>query len=171
MGTPGPPPTRLTAVPDKWVWPTRRPADLSVGPTDLVGDPHDLLKTFQKIPQMTSFATTSRLDAQDKISVDSDQSRSTGYGKMCNVDLGLLVVTDQESGNRPHPLANIRQTRRFPLYHHHLDQPSSNLHRQMDVGYYSPEARTSINSSCSLCSAHSCVTFEFLALDSSPPNN
>jgi hypothetical protein len=24
--------------------------------------------------------------------VDFDQSRSTGYGKMCNVDLGLLVV-------------------------------------------------------------------------------
>jgi hypothetical protein len=34
---------------------------------------------------------------------------------MCNVDLGLLVVTDQESGNRPHPLADIRRTRR-PLY-------------------------------------------------------
>jgi hypothetical protein len=31
---------------------------------------------------------------------------------MCNVDLGLLVVIDQESGNRPHPLANIRRTRR-----------------------------------------------------------
>jgi hypothetical protein len=31
---------------------------------------------------------------------------------MCNVDLGLLVVTDQESGNRPHPLANIRRMRR-----------------------------------------------------------
>jgi hypothetical protein len=31
---------------------------------------------------------------------------------MCNVDLGLMVVTDQESGNRPHPLANIRRTRR-----------------------------------------------------------
>jgi hypothetical protein len=44
MGTPGYPPTRLTAVPDKWVRPTRRPADLSVGPTDLVGSPHDLLK-------------------------------------------------------------------------------------------------------------------------------
>jgi hypothetical protein len=43
--------------------------------------------------------------------VDYDQSRSTGYGKMCNIDLGLLVVTDQESGKRPHPLANIRQTR------------------------------------------------------------
>jgi hypothetical protein len=28
----------------------RRPADLSVGLTDLVGSPHDLLKTFQKIP-------------------------------------------------------------------------------------------------------------------------
>jgi hypothetical protein len=53
MGTPGSPPTRLMAVRDKWVRPTRRPADLSVGPTDLVGGPHDLLKTFKKIPQMT----------------------------------------------------------------------------------------------------------------------
>jgi hypothetical protein len=53
MGTRGSPPTRLTAVPDKWVRPTRRPADLSVGLTDLVGSPHDLLKTFQKIPQTT----------------------------------------------------------------------------------------------------------------------
>jgi hypothetical protein len=53
MGTPRSPPTRLTAVPDKWVRPTRRPADLSVDPTDLVGGPHDLLKTFQKIPQTT----------------------------------------------------------------------------------------------------------------------
>jgi hypothetical protein len=49
-GTTGSPPTRLTAVPNKWVRPTRRPADLSVGKTDLVGSPHDLLKTFQKIP-------------------------------------------------------------------------------------------------------------------------
>jgi hypothetical protein len=53
MGTTGSPPTRLTTVPDKWVWPTRRPADLSVGLTDLVGDPRDLPKTFQKIPQTT----------------------------------------------------------------------------------------------------------------------
>jgi hypothetical protein len=115
MGTPGSPPTRLTVVPDKWVRPTRRPVDLSVGPTDLLGDPDDLLKTFQKIPQTTSFATTSKLGAQDKISVDYDQSKSTGYGKMCNVDLGLLVIIDQESGNRPHPLTNIRRMRRSPL--------------------------------------------------------
>jgi hypothetical protein len=53
MGTPGSSPTRLTAVPDKWVRATRRLADLSVGPIDLVGSLHDLLKTFQKIPQMT----------------------------------------------------------------------------------------------------------------------
>jgi hypothetical protein len=50
MGTPRYPPTRLTAVPHKLVRPTRRPANLSVGPIDLVGTPHDLLKTFQKIP-------------------------------------------------------------------------------------------------------------------------
>jgi hypothetical protein len=112
ISTPGSPPTRLTAVPDKWIRPTRRPADLSVGPTDLVGRPHDLLKTFQKIPQTTYSITTLRLGVQDKTSVDFAQSRSTGYGKMCNVDLGLLVVTDKESGDRPHPLANIRRTRR-----------------------------------------------------------
>jgi hypothetical protein len=53
MGTLGSPPTRLMTVPDKWVRPTRRPADLSSGPTDLVGGTHDLLKTFQKIPQTT----------------------------------------------------------------------------------------------------------------------
>jgi hypothetical protein len=72
MGTLGAPPTRLTAVLDKWVRPIRRPADLSVGPTDLVGDPDDLLKTSQKIPQTTLFKTPSRLGIQDKTSVDSN---------------------------------------------------------------------------------------------------
>jgi hypothetical protein len=52
-----------------------------------------------------------------------------------------------------------------------ITQSSSNLHQQLDVGYYSRVARTSINSLCSLCSAYSCATFEFLALDSSLPNN
>jgi hypothetical protein len=50
MGITGSLSTRLTAIPDKWVQPTRRPADLSVGPTDLVDGSHDLLKTFQKTP-------------------------------------------------------------------------------------------------------------------------
>jgi hypothetical protein len=67
MGTPGSPPIRLMAVSDEWVRPTRRPADLIVGPTDLVGGPHDLLKIFQKI-------STTRLDVQDKTSVNSDQA-------------------------------------------------------------------------------------------------
>jgi hypothetical protein len=168
MGTPGSPPTRLTAIPDKWVRPTGRLADLLVGPIILVDSPHDLLKTFQKILLTTYFSLTSRLGVQDKTSVDFDQSRSTGYGNRCNqLDLGLLVVTDQESGNRPHPLANIRRAR--PLLYH--TQSSSNLHRQLDVGFYSPEARTSINSLCSLCSAYSCATFELLDIDSTPPNN
>jgi hypothetical protein len=87
------------AVPDKWVRPTRRPTDLPVGPTNVVASPRDLLITFQKIPQTTSFRTTSRLGVQDKTFVDFAQSRSMGYGKMYNVDLGLLVVTDRESGS------------------------------------------------------------------------
>jgi hypothetical protein len=123
-GYPWVPTVKLSAVPDKWVRPTRRPADLSVGPTDLVGSPHDLLKTFQKIPKMTSFGTTSRLGVQDKTSVDYDQSRSTGYGKMCNIDLGLLVITIQESGNRPHPLDNIRRMRR-PLVTYSIPKKST----------------------------------------------
>jgi hypothetical protein len=45
---------------------------------------------------------------------------------MCNVDLVLLVVTDHESGNRPHPLANVRRARR-PLYH---TQSPSNTNRR-----------------------------------------
>jgi hypothetical protein len=76
-------------------------------------------------------------------SVDFAQSKSTGYGKMCNVDLGLLVVTDQESGNRPQPLANIRRMRR-PLVRSR--NPQAIQTEQLDVGFYSPEARISINS-------------------------
>jgi hypothetical protein len=53
MGTPGSPPTRITAIPDKWFRPTKRPVDLSVGPIDLVGGPHNILKTFPKLPQTT----------------------------------------------------------------------------------------------------------------------
>jgi hypothetical protein len=120
MGTPGSPLTRLMAIPDKWVQPTRRPADLSVGPTDLVDGPHDLLKTYLSVGPTDLVGGPTDLihhdlktwrTRQDKTSVDFAQSRSTGYGKMCNVDLGLLVVTDQEYGNRPHLLANIRRPR------------------------------------------------------------
>jgi hypothetical protein len=168
MGTPRSPPTRVMAIPDKWIRPNRRPADLSVGLTNIVGGPHDLLQTLQKILQTTLFKTTSGLGVQDKTLVDFDQSRSMDNGNHCNqLDLGLLIVTDQESGNRPHPLAKIRQVRR-PLYH---TESSSNLHQQLHVGFYSPEARTSINSLSSLCSLCSCATFEFLALNSTSMNN
>jgi hypothetical protein len=72
MGTPGSLPTRLTAVPDKWVRPTRKPIDLLVGPTDLVGGPHDLLKTFQKIlpDDLTQHDLRTWRTRQDKTSVD-----------------------------------------------------------------------------------------------------
>jgi hypothetical protein len=105
---------------------------------------------------------------QDKTSVDFDQSRSTGYRKMCNIGLGLLVVIDQESGNWPHPLANIRRTR-WPLVRSR--NPQAIKIEELDVGFYSPDAQTSINSPRSLRSVYSCATFEFLALDSTPPTN
>jgi hypothetical protein len=90
---------------------------------------------------------------------------------MCNVDLGLLIVIDQESRNRPHLLANIRRTRRPLCTIQPIPQSSAIQTEELDVGFYSPEARTSINSLCSLCSAYLCATFEFLALDFTPPNN
>jgi hypothetical protein len=47
MGTPGSPPTRLTAVPDKGVRPARRPADLLVGLPDLTCGPEDEKTTWR----------------------------------------------------------------------------------------------------------------------------
>jgi hypothetical protein len=44
---------------------------------------------------------------------------------MCNVDLGLLVVTNQESRNRPHPLANIRWVRRSLVRHYAILKQST----------------------------------------------
>jgi hypothetical protein len=54
-----------------------------------------------------------------------------------------------------------------PLYHM---QSSSNLHQQLDIGFYSPEARTNIKSSCPLCLAvisvcYASITIAFLAPD------
>jgi hypothetical protein len=86
---------RPVSGPNRPNWqPTRPPKDL---PEDSLDD-------------LIHYDLQTRRTEQDL--VDYDQSRSTGYGKMCNVNLGLLVVTDQESGNRPHPLAYIRRTRR-----------------------------------------------------------
>jgi hypothetical protein len=66
-----------------------------VGLTDLVGSPYDLLKTFQKIPPDDPIQHNLKTwrTRQDKTSVDFARKRSTGYGKMCNIDLGLLAVT------------------------------------------------------------------------------
>jgi hypothetical protein len=55
---------------------------------------------------------------------------------MCNIDLGLLVVTDQESGNRPHPLAHIRRARRT-LYS--IRNPHAIQTEELDVRFYSLE--------------------------------
>jgi hypothetical protein len=110
VGTPGSPPIRLTTVPDKWVRPILRPADLSVGPTNLVGGPYDLLKTIRRFPRRPNSARP-----QDLLYKKRHQwiltKQINGYGKCCNLELGLLVINDQESGNQPCPLPNIRRAR------------------------------------------------------------
>jgi hypothetical protein len=94
MGTLGSPPTSLMTVPNKWVRPIRRLTDLSSGPNrpswrptrppkDIPEDsPEDLIphdrKTWRTRQDIGGFGL----------------SRSTGYGKSCNIDLGLQVVTD-----------------------------------------------------------------------------
>jgi hypothetical protein len=82
---------------------------------------------------------------------------------MRNVELGLLVVTDQESRNQPRPLANIRQSRRPFCTIRPILQPPSNTNRRT--------ARRVLLSGgpnqftlCSLCSPHSCATLEFFSL-------
>jgi hypothetical protein len=111
MGTLGSPPTRLTAVPDKVglaYQKTRRPVSGPNRPSwRPARPPEDLLEDSPD--GLIHHDLKTRRTEQDL--VNYGQSKSMGYGKMCNVDLGLLVVTDQESGNRPHPVANITRTR------------------------------------------------------------
>jgi hypothetical protein len=57
------------------------------------------------------------------------------------------------------------------VYAQSIRNPQAIQTEELDIGFYSLEARTSINSSFSLCSAYSCATFEFLALDFTPLNN
>jgi hypothetical protein len=93
------------AVPDKWVRPTRRPADLSVGPTDLVGGPHDLLKPFRRFPR------------RPNPSRPQDSAYKTRpWWISPKADRRDMTRQDQESRNRPDLLANIRRTRRSLVY-------------------------------------------------------
>jgi hypothetical protein len=49
--------------------------------------------------------------------------------------------------------------------------PSSAIqHQELNIGFYSLEARTSINSLCPSCSVCHRITIEFLVIDLSPPN-
>jgi hypothetical protein len=167
IGTPGSPPTRLTTVPDKWVHPTRRPADLTVGPTDLIGGPYDLLKTFQKIPRRPYPERPQDLACKTRHQwIPTKQIDE--YGKCCNqLDLGLLVITDQESRNRPCLMANRRRARQ-PFYNHAILKQSTPTTRRRVLLSRGPNQ---YKVACSLCSVCSCATYEFLALDSTSPNN
>jgi hypothetical protein len=136
---------RPVSGPNQPSWqPTRPPEDLPEdSPDDLI---HHDLKT-----QHTR-----------QISVDFTQSRSTGYGKSCNQqDLGFPIVTDLESGPPTLSVAQYKvgkgvlpgTTRRPPPPPHRHRSPC-NLptpaiqKEELDIGFYSLEARTSIKSLC-----------------------
>jgi hypothetical protein len=121
MSTLGSPPTRpsitsRSGLPEdpltcQWAnrpsWgPTRLPEDLPEdSPDDLIQNDHKNWRARQDI----SGFRPKQID---------------GYDKSCNIDLGLQVITDQESGNRPHPLTNIRRARR-PLYNQTIFKQST----------------------------------------------
>jgi hypothetical protein len=97
MGTPGSPLTRFTVVLDKWVRPNRRLADLTVGPTDLICDPEDLLEDSLDV-LIVFFRVTWRVRQDIKmLVVPSDSPKITGL--CCNLlEIGFPVVTDLDSG-------------------------------------------------------------------------
>jgi hypothetical protein len=86
-------------------WPSWRPTR----------PPEDLLEDSPEWPQYLACKTRHRWILTKPID---------RYGKSCNIDLGLQVITDQESGNRSHPLANIRRARR-PLYEYAILKQST----------------------------------------------
>jgi hypothetical protein len=77
--------------------------------------PEDLPEDSSERPQYLTYKTRHQWIPTKQID---------GYGKSCNIDLGLQVVTNQESGNRPHPLANIRRATR-PLYEYAILKEST----------------------------------------------
>jgi hypothetical protein len=101
---------------------------------------------------------------KDKTSVDFAQSRSTGYGKICNqLDLGFPVVTDLDSGPLTLSIAQYKAGKGvLPGTSQHIgtcnqqtiDKSPFNLAtpaiqtEELDVGFYSLEARTNIKSPC-----------------------
>jgi hypothetical protein len=92
-------------------------------------------------------------------------------GSCAWVDKELVAVVKSTGHNRIgiwEPTLSTDQYKATPCT---TAKSSSNQHQQLDVGFYSPEARTSINSLCSLCSVCSCTSFEFLAVDSTSLKN
>jgi hypothetical protein len=128
---------RPVGGPNRPSWrPTRPPEDFPKdSPDDLV---HHDLKTWRT--------------RQDKTLVDFDQSRSTRYGKSCNqLDLGFRVVTDLDSGPPTLSVAQYKAGKGVPRDVHRRPPPpeiEAIQTEELDVGFYSPEARTSIKSLC-----------------------
>jgi hypothetical protein len=115
MGTPGFPPTWFTAVPNKWVRPTRRPADLIVDPTDLICGPHDLRRPSRRFPRWPYLICSGNLACKTR--------QDIGYAAIQSEDHEIILFSlvrfpccnrPRLGAHRPCLSANIRQTRPNP---------------------------------------------------------
>jgi hypothetical protein len=94
-------------------WKTCRPVSGPIRPNWLpTRPPEDPPEDSPRRPNSTRLQDLAYKTRQDLGGLRLKQI--DGIWQDYNVDFGLLVVTDQEFGNRPHPLANIRRTKRSP---------------------------------------------------------
>jgi hypothetical protein len=131
---------------------------LLVGPTDLVGGPHDLLKTFQKIPRTTLSRREDSLACKTRQSNGLRQVRKA-FHDVNRLELGFPIVTDLDSSPPTLSIAQYKagkgallgadQTTSTSAHVPHIPPEIEAIQtEELDVGFYSPRARTSIKSPC-----------------------
>ena len=136
------PPTSDPEVPDQWTRPARSPVDLQVGPATLTKTPttpDDLIRIASDLPEGLPYKERpdTRSGAANQVRVSRETlcspTRTLPY---CNrPGLRSKLVTQGTSANIRRPWAPSRASRLL------LTQ----YHKQLDIGFYSLEARTSIN--------------------------
>jgi hypothetical protein len=127
-GYPWVPTNRSHDHPQQWILPTRRPADMSVGPPNQTCG-HEDAKTAWHASQ-------------------GNPDRKAAWISLpyCNrLEIGFPVVIDLDSGSPTLNASQYKMGKGVLLgTGHHVLHHASNTDQELDVGFYSPEARNSI---------------------------